>query len=69
MCLKNCIQVPLKVEPKTSAWTKSEIDAAVLQEAQMANQVSRKPPPSYVKSGTVCLILVKSETVSPILVI
>lgn len=31
-------KVPLKVEPKTSAWTKSEIDAAVLQEAQMANQ-------------------------------
>lgn len=34
-------QVPLKVEPHTSAWTKKEIDTAVAEEAQMANQVSR----------------------------
>lgn len=32
-------KVPLKVEPKTSAWTKVEIDKKVEVEAQMANQV------------------------------
>lgn len=31
--------MPLKVERKTAAWSKSEIDTAVLEEAQMANQV------------------------------
>ncbi|CAM9320236.1 unnamed protein product [Ascophyllum nodosum] len=31
-------KVPLKVEPKTSAWNKGQIDTAVLEEAQMANQ-------------------------------
>ncbi|CAM9352873.1 unnamed protein product [Pylaiella littoralis] len=31
-------KVPLKVEPKTSAWTKVEIDKKVEVEAQMANQ-------------------------------
>lgn len=33
------LQVPLKVDGKTSAWTKTEIDKAVEVEAQMANQV------------------------------
>lgn len=31
--------MPLNVERKTASWSKSEIDAAVLEEAQMANQV------------------------------
>ncbi|CAM9137702.1 unnamed protein product, partial [Sphacelaria rigidula] len=31
-------KVPLKVDPKTAAWTKTQIDEAVLMEAQMANQ-------------------------------
>ncbi|CAM9772641.1 unnamed protein product [Scytosiphon promiscuus] len=31
-------KVPLKIEPNTTAWTKSEIDKAVEVEAQMANQ-------------------------------
>lgn len=37
-------QVPLKIEPNTTAWSKSEIDKAVEMEAQMANQVGKDRP-------------------------